>query len=252
MRMANLSFLERPPPPIPQRILDGQTEPYSIFNRSSTHKTPLQLAEREAELKQLSDQITERLKTEKLQHEKDQQQQQQNSILQQLHEEADKLQHTLATKQQSLPIEINTQSDMIDFISTTTLPDEFSIVDTDGNTIMVYKNNVYSPASSVTTCKQRPSSADSVGTQLHELSIKTSGPIITSAFLNAYFVPGGKVPLSIMQNKPHWHKKIKHDLNLKTVNVCRTCKRPSSKHCCTESSYRNRTTATYVMGWQLP
>lgn len=68
-------------------------------------------------------------------------------------------------------------------------------------------------------------------------------------FLNTYFIPGGKVHLSIMQDKPGWQEDFCRELKIQKYMVCRSCKKKHYEGCCANYDSDNRTIGLYVIGW---
>lgn len=104
---------------------------------------------------------------------------------------------------------IHTRSEMLKIISSSQLPETFTIIDSNDNPIMMYQNQCYVCPFGPSAKSDRPSSAESVISKFRELVTNDIAPAAsTDAFLNDQFVPGDRVLLSVMQSKSNWQKRF--------------------------------------------
>ena len=68
-------------------------------------------------------------------------------------------------------------------------------------------------------------------------------------FFRRNFKRGGMMPIKEMKRHPEWQTKYVGQVDLKDVNMCRSCKRRAHSGCCPEYSASNRNKVRMVLGW---
>ena len=68
-------------------------------------------------------------------------------------------------------------------------------------------------------------------------------------FVENNYRKGGMMPLKKMKSHPEWKELYRADVEIKKVQVCKSCGKKSAKGCCLEYSTKNRSVLTMVIGW---
>lgn len=68
-------------------------------------------------------------------------------------------------------------------------------------------------------------------------------------FFQQNFVRGGMMPLKEMKKHPEWQTKYIGQIDVKDVNICKSCKSRAYSGCCPDYSAKNRTKIRMVVGW---
>ena len=68
-------------------------------------------------------------------------------------------------------------------------------------------------------------------------------------FFERNFKRGSMMPIREMKMHPEWQTKYIGQVDLKDVNMCRSCKQRAYSGCCTEYSASNRNKVRMVLGW---
>ena len=67
-------------------------------------------------------------------------------------------------------------------------------------------------------------------------------------FLENY-TKGGMMPLKEMKRHPEWKEEYKKCIEIKKVQICKSCGKKSLKGCCPSYNASNRSVLTMVIGW---
>lgn len=68
-------------------------------------------------------------------------------------------------------------------------------------------------------------------------------------FFEKNFKRGGMIPIKLMKGHPEWQTKYIGQVDLKNVNMCKSCKQRAYSGCCPEYSASNRNKVRMVVGW---
>ena len=68
-------------------------------------------------------------------------------------------------------------------------------------------------------------------------------------FFERNFKRGGMMPIREMKRHPEWQTKYIVQVDLKDVNMCKSCKQRAYSSCCPEYSTSNRNKVRMVIGW---
>lgn len=68
-------------------------------------------------------------------------------------------------------------------------------------------------------------------------------------FFERNFKRGGMMPIKAMKMHPEWQTKYIGQVDLKDVNMCKSCKQRAYSGCCSEYSASNRNKVRMVVGW---
>ena len=67
-------------------------------------------------------------------------------------------------------------------------------------------------------------------------------------FLEKYY-KSGMMPLKEMKRHPEWNEEYKRHIEIKKLQICKSCNKKSLKGCCSSYSVSNRSVLTMVIGW---
>jgi len=71
----------------------------------------------------------------------------------------------------------------------------------------------------------------------------------SNIFLENNYIRGGMCPLANMRQHPEWVPEYRKNVEVKRINICKSCRNRFIKGCCPEYSSKNKTMQTMVIGW---
>jgi len=57
------------------------------------------------------------------------------------------------------------------------------------------------------------------------------------------------ISLKNLRNNPEWRKEYEKELEIKLINICKSCRKKANKGCCFDYHSTNRTKIKMVIGW---
>lgn len=74
---------------------------------------------------------------------------------------------------------------------------------------------------------------------------------LNPTFFENNFKKGGMVSLKSVKRHPDWREEYRHEVNIKRINMCKSCKSRAYKGCCSEYSPTNRVMVKMILGWSM-